>query len=95
MTDRCSAINVSGFWPTNCVLSQQDEDVHYFTYRDLNRTTVSLILARSLEDLVDTENPRNVLKFKLSCEQDDGEDVVSSVLNANETVRSAVTGQSP
>lgn len=55
----------------------QNEDVHYFTYRDLNQTTVSLILARSLEELVDTDNPRNVLKFKLNCEQDDGEDVVS------------------
>lgn len=57
--------------------SIQDEDVHYFTYRDLNRTTVSLLLARSLEDLVDADNPRNVLKFKVSCDHDDGEDIVS------------------
>lgn len=55
----------------------QEEDAHYFTYRDVNRTTVSLLLAKSLEDLVDTENPRNVLKFKISCDYDDGEDTVS------------------
>ncbi|KAH0809889.1 hypothetical protein GEV33_012901 [Tenebrio molitor] len=55
----------------------KDEDVHYFTYRDLNRTTVSLLLARSLEDLVDSDNPRNVLKFKVTCDYDDGEDIVS------------------
>lgn len=55
--------------------------MHYFTYRDVNRTTVSLLLARSLEDVVDTDNPRNVLKFKISCDQDDGEDIVSNIGN--------------
>ncbi|XP_044262289.1 cadherin-89D isoform X1 [Tribolium madens] len=59
----------------------KDEDVHYFTYRDFNRTTVSLLLARSLEDLVDSDNPRNVLKFKVSCDYDDGEDIITSSLS--------------
>ncbi|KAJ8919177.1 hypothetical protein NQ315_012163 [Exocentrus adspersus] len=59
----------------------KDEDVHYFTYRDLNRTTVSLLLAKSLEDLVDNDNPRNVLKFKVSCDYDDGEDTITSSLS--------------
>lgn len=54
----------------------QSEDVNYFTYRDVNRTTVALVLARSLDDLVDTESPQNVLKFKLMCEYHDGEDTV-------------------
>lgn len=59
------------------LLQFQDEDVNYFTYRDVNRTTVSLLLAASLEDLVDTDYPRNVLKLKVSCDYDDGEDIVS------------------
>ena len=61
-------------------VSLQEEDAHYFTYRDLNRTTVSLVLARSLEDLVDSPNPQNVLKFKVVCDYDYEEDVVSEVM---------------
>ncbi|XP_017781597.1 PREDICTED: cadherin-89D, partial [Nicrophorus vespilloides] len=59
----------------------KSDDVHYFTYKDLNRTTVSLLLARPLEDLVDTDNPQNVLKFRLMCDYDDDEDVISSSLS--------------
>ncbi|KRT80755.1 Cadherin, partial [Oryctes borbonicus] len=58
----------------------KDGDADYFTYRDLNRTTVSLLLARSLEDLVDRDKPQNVLKFKLTCDFDNEEDVVTSSL---------------
>lgn len=60
------------------VLVLQDEDVGYFAFREINQTTVSLRLARSLEELVDTDNPQNVLKFRLACEFNDGEDVVTS-----------------
>ncbi|XP_076254284.1 cadherin 89D [Rhynchophorus ferrugineus] len=59
----------------------KNEDVNYFTYRDVNRTTVSLLLAKSLEELVDTAVPRNVLKFKLSCDYHDGEDTITSSLS--------------
>lgn len=51
--------------------------MEYFAYRDLNRTTVSLVLAKSLEDLVDNELPQNVLKFRFVCDYNDGEDTVS------------------
>lgn len=61
-------------------LFDQNEDVNYFTFRDLNKTTVAVLLAKSLEDLVDRNTPRNVLKFKLSCEFHDGEDTVSAIL---------------
>ncbi|XP_045465404.1 cadherin-89D [Harmonia axyridis] len=57
------------------------EDVQYFTYTDVNRTTISLLLAKTLEDLVDTDHPRNVLKFKISCDYSDGEDVITSSLS--------------
>ncbi|KAK9738868.1 hypothetical protein QE152_g9453 [Popillia japonica] len=58
----------------------KDGDADYFTYRDLNRTTVSLLLARSLEDLVDRDKPQNVLKLKVMCDFDNEEDVVTSSL---------------
>lgn len=34
-------------------------------------------LAKSLEDLVDSPNPQNVLKFRLVCEYEDSGDTVS------------------
>jgi hypothetical protein len=51
--------------------------VNYFTYQDVSSEVVSVILAQSLEDLVDSENPQNVLKFRLVCDYSDGEDTVS------------------
>ncbi|XP_031334592.1 cadherin-89D isoform X1 [Photinus pyralis] len=59
----------------------RNDDVHYFTYRELNETTIALVLARSLDDLVDTDSPQNVLKFKLVCDYEDGEDTISSSLS--------------
>lgn len=40
----------------------------------MNETHVSLVLAQSLEDLVDTESPRNLLKFRVVCDYNDGGD---------------------
>lgn len=37
---------------------------------------MSVLLAQSLEDLVDSESPQNVLKFRLVCDYSDGEDTV-------------------
>nr|CAD7198727.1 unnamed protein product [Timema douglasi] len=42
---------------------------------------VSVRLAQSLENLVDSDNPQNVLKFRLVCDYDDGEDMISSYLS--------------
>jgi hypothetical protein len=52
------------------------EDVSYFTYQDVDSQVVSVLLAQSLEDLVDSESPQNVLKFRLVCDYSDGEDTV-------------------
>lgn len=49
----------------------------FFTYQDVSSEVVSVILAQSLEDLVDSESPQNVLKFRLVCDYNDGEDKVS------------------
>lgn len=43
----------------------------YFKFRTINRTTISLRLARSLDDLVDRPNPIELLKVKLVCGVED------------------------
>lgn len=55
----------------------QEEDADFFSYKETNRTHVSLILARSLEDLVDAESPRNLLKFRVTCDLGTGDSLVS------------------
>ncbi|XP_069700620.1 cadherin-89D [Periplaneta americana] len=57
------------------------EDINYFTYQDVSSQVVSVILAQSLEDLVDSDSPQNVLKFRLVCDYNDGEDTISSYLS--------------
>lgn len=39
----------------------------YFTFREIDRRTVALILQQSLEDLVDQSAPVSALQFRLSC----------------------------
>lgn len=55
----------------------QEEDTGFFAYKETNRTHVSLILAQSLEDLVDAESPRNLLKFRVTCDSGTGDSLVS------------------
>lgn len=43
----------------------------------MNGSAVSIVLSRTLEDLVDSDTPHNVLKFRLVCDYDDGDDTVS------------------
>ncbi|XP_057327714.1 cadherin-89D isoform X4 [Microplitis mediator] len=50
----------------------KDEDARYFAYKDINATHISVILAQSLEELVDSEIPRNLLKFRFVCDYSDG-----------------------
>ncbi|XP_018361835.1 PREDICTED: cadherin-89D isoform X2 [Trachymyrmex cornetzi] len=59
----------------------KEEDAGFFTYKETNETHVSLILAQSLEDLVDAESPRNLLKFRVSCDFGSGDSLVSSHLS--------------
>ncbi|XP_032683086.1 cadherin-89D isoform X7 [Odontomachus brunneus] len=59
----------------------KEEDAGFFAYKETNKTHVSLILAQSLEDLVDAEAPRNLLKFRISCESGSGDSLVSSHLS--------------
>ncbi|XP_015602110.1 cadherin-89D isoform X2 [Cephus cinctus] len=60
----------------------KEEDTKYFTYKDVNKTHAAVILAKSLENLVDGDAPRNLLKFRLVCDYTDGSDsLVSSHLS--------------
>ncbi|CAG4966971.1 unnamed protein product [Parnassius apollo] len=67
----------------NLVLQPVDreEDVHLFTYRDVNRTHVSVVLAQSVDHLVDSDSPQNVVKFRLGCDFDTGDDLISAFLS--------------
>ncbi|GFY64504.1 cadherin-89D [Trichonephila inaurata madagascariensis] len=49
-------------------------DINYFRVDGLDNTTVSIKVARSLEDLVDRRDPQTVLKFKLTCKGGIGTD---------------------
>ncbi|XP_029667049.1 cadherin-89D isoform X2 [Formica exsecta] len=59
----------------------KEEDAGFFAYKATNETHVSLILAQSMEDLVDAESPRNLLKFRVSCDSGTGDSSVSSHLS--------------
>ncbi|CAH0381923.1 unnamed protein product [Bemisia tabaci] len=67
----------------NLILQPVDkiDDVDFFKYRTVNKTTISIRLVKSLEDLVDSATPQNVLKFRMVCEYDDGSDTISSYLS--------------
>ncbi|XP_050667758.1 cadherin-89D [Leptidea sinapis] len=60
---------------------ERSEDAHMFTYRDLNRTHVAVVLAQSVDHLVDSAAPQNVLKFRLGCDFDSGDDLISAYLS--------------
>ncbi|XP_049870904.1 cadherin-89D [Pectinophora gossypiella] len=59
----------------------REEDAQLFTYRDVNRTHVSIVLAQSLDQLVDSDTPQNVVKFRLGCDFDTGDDLISAYLS--------------
>lgn len=58
-------------WFAFNVLRLQYDDVAFFKFRTINRTTISLRLARSLDDLVDRQSPIELLKVKLVCGVDE------------------------
>ncbi|XP_026333507.1 cadherin-89D isoform X6 [Hyposmocoma kahamanoa] len=60
---------------------EKEEDAALFTYRDVNRTHVSVVLAQSLDHLVDSDSPQNVVKFRLGCDFDSGDDLISAYLS--------------
>lgn len=47
--------------------AEGSQDHSYFGITELNSTTVRIILVKSLNDLVDRDIPRNLLKFHIVC----------------------------
>lgn len=42
-------------------------DDKYFRIREVNSTRIQIVLKESLDELVDNESPRNILKFRIQC----------------------------
>lgn len=45
----------------------KEKDAKYFTYKELNRTHVAIVLAQPLTNLEDVEMSHNLLKFRVVC----------------------------
>ncbi|XP_055542908.1 cadherin-89D isoform X2 [Wyeomyia smithii] len=57
-------------YPRNSILiarAENSSDSEYFRLKEVNSTVVSVILNRSLDDLVDNDNPQSILKFSVFC----------------------------
>ncbi|XP_055623219.1 cadherin-89D-like isoform X2 [Toxorhynchites rutilus septentrionalis] len=57
-------------FPRNSILiarTENSSDSEYFKLKEVNNTVVSVILNRSLDQLVDNENPQSILKFSVFC----------------------------
>lgn len=52
---------------------ERSSDHSYFKLRDVNSTTIQVLLDKSLEDLVDRDTPQNLLKFKILCSSSSSE----------------------
>lgn len=46
---------------------ERSSDHSYFRLREVNSTTIQVLLEKSLQDLVDRDTPQNLLKFKIVC----------------------------
>ena len=42
---------------------------------------MAVILAQSVDNLVDNDSPQNIVKFRLGCDFDTGDDLVSLLAN--------------
>ncbi|XP_021693940.1 cadherin-89D isoform X1 [Aedes aegypti] len=57
-------------YPRNSILiarTENSSDGEYFRLKEVNSTAVSVILNRSLDQLVDSDNPQSILKFSVFC----------------------------
>uniref|UniRef100_A0A8W7PLQ8 Cadherin domain-containing protein n=1 Tax=Anopheles coluzzii TaxID=1518534 RepID=A0A8W7PLQ8_ANOCL len=57
-------------YPRNSILiprTENSSDYEYFKLKEINSTVVSVILNRSLDGLVDSDDPQSILKFSVFC----------------------------
>lgn len=54
---------------SSVILKSMDRtpDFKYFKVKELNMTTIQVVLTKTLDDLVDRDVPQNLLKFKIEC----------------------------
>ncbi|KAK6627853.1 hypothetical protein RUM44_010332 [Polyplax serrata] len=57
------------------------EDASYFGLKNINNTTIGVVLLRPLDELVDNDNPQNVLKFRIVCDYGVGMETISSYMS--------------
>ena len=50
-----------------CVLLQSRELNGFFSFRELDRSRVGIVLEKSLQDLVDQSAPTSSIQFRLAC----------------------------
>ena len=48
-------------------IDRSTDDHKYFRIQELNETTIQITLSQTLDNLVDSDTPQNVLKFKIQC----------------------------
>uniref|UniRef100_T1IXK6 Cadherin domain-containing protein n=1 Tax=Strigamia maritima TaxID=126957 RepID=T1IXK6_STRMM len=57
------------------------EDIEYVKFAEVDDRHIALIVAKSLEDLVDQAQPKSVLKFKLACRGSNDTEIVYLPVN--------------
>lgn len=48
-------------------IERSSKDDKYFRIREVNSSRIQIVLKESLDDLVDSDTPHNILKFKIQC----------------------------
>jgi hypothetical protein len=48
-------------------MERSSKDDKYFRIREVNSTRIQIVLKESLDELVDSDLPHNILKFKIQC----------------------------
>jgi hypothetical protein len=48
-------------------IDRSSKDDKYFRLREVNSTRIQIILRESLDELVDSDTPHSILKFKIQC----------------------------
>lgn len=67
-------------------------DHTFFQIKEVNETTVQVLLNKTLDDLVDRDTPHNLLKFKIHCSSMNGRnEEVSSKHNFNHPINQLLT----
>lgn len=48
-------------------MDRSSKEDKYFRIREVNSTRIQIVLQESLDELVDSDSPHNILKFRIQC----------------------------